>query len=157
MTGRPDPIEPGKTYVTDPDQFRDDGAGATGGDAAPKPVRAAALGAAIVAVAVLGVGVMLFSFLGPECARDELLKTGVAAKGVIVGIEDTGNRYNDQPQVILKVRVEPEGGDTYETETKMIISPVYLPQFQPGARVNLKYDPADRMKIAVDSVEVRGL
>lgn len=157
MTGRPDPIEPGKNYVTDPDQFRDGDVGEAESGAAPKPARAVALGAGITGAVFLFAGIMLFSFLGPECARDELLKTGVAAKGVILGIEDTGNRFNDQPQVILKVRVEPEGADPYETETKMIISPVYLPQFQPGARVNLKYDPAERTKIAVDSVEVKGL
>ncbi len=146
MTGMPEPIEPGKSYTVD-----------YSGKKRTGPLQGAALGAGIVFLVVAFAGTMLFSFLAPECERDELLKTGVAAKGVILGIEDTGNRYNDQPQVILKVRVEPEGGETYETETKMIISPVYLPQFQPGARVNLKYDPAERTKIAVDSVEVKGL
>ncbi|MCC6158088.1 MAG: hypothetical protein IT350_08535 [Deltaproteobacteria bacterium] len=144
MTGMPEPIEPGKSHTTD-----------LSGEKRISPFRGVALGVSVVLFGAAVVGVTLFSFLAPECERDELLKTGVEAKGVIIGIEDTGNRYNEQPQVILKVRVEPKGGDPYETETKMIISPVYLPQFQPGARVNLKYDEADRTKVAVDSVEVR--
>ena len=98
----------------------------------------------------LMIGGMLYLFLFPEYEQDQLRKTGLPAKGTIMSIDDTGNRYNDQPQVNVHLRVEPEGKPKYETDVTMIISPVYLPQFQPGKTVDVKYDPQDPSKVAIE-------
>jgi len=34
----------------------------------------------------------------------------------------------------------------------MVISPVYLPQFQSGARLKVKIDPKDKRKVAVEDI-----
>ena len=88
--------------------------------------------------------------MGPEWENDRIIETGLPASGTIVDIVDTGNLYNDQPQVEVTVDVKPPEGETYRAKTLMIISPVYMSQFQPGKIVNIKYDPADRTKIAIE-------
>jgi len=102
-----------------------------------------------LAVALI-VGGILYSFMYPEYEQDQLRKTGLPAKGTIISIDDTGNRYNDQPQVKIHLQVQPEGKPKYETDVTMIISPVYLPQFQPGQTVDVKYDAKDPSKVALD-------
>lgn len=92
----------------------------------------------------------LFYFLYPEYEQEQIRKNGLPAKGTILTIEPTGNIYNDQPQVKIHLQVEPEQKPKYETDVYMIISPVYLPQFQPGQKVNVKYDPKDPSKVAIE-------
>ncbi|MBZ0272701.1 DUF3592 domain-containing protein [bacterium] len=130
----PDPIEPGRSPQT-----------AT----APKRPRIAILIAFFI---LIGAAVPLFSLVGPECHSERLLKTGTPAQGTILSIDDTGNRFNDQPQVRIRLTVEPPGGAPYETSVKMIISPVHLPQFQPGKRVKLRFDPGDPRDVAIEAV-----
>jgi hypothetical protein len=112
-------------------------------------------GAAILSVgfAVLIIGIVagvLFMFLSPEWEQDSIRENGLPASGTIVDIRDTGNTFNDQPQVELTIDVTPPQGETYQTKLLMIISPVYLSDFHPGNKVDVKYDPEDRMKIAID-------
>lgn len=107
----------------------------------------------LIGVAVIGliIGIVPFIFfLWPEFEREQLIKDGVAAQGEIISIKPTGSTYNDQPQVDLRVRVTSAEGEAFEAQTTMIINPVYLPQFQPGMKVKVRYDAADRSKIAVE-------
>lgn len=68
----------------------------------------------------------------------------------VMQIEPTGTLYNSQPQVILTLKVDPAEGEDFTAQTKMVINPVYLPQFQPGANVRVFYDANDHSKVAVD-------
>ena len=101
---------------------------------------------------IAGIAIPLYFFFYPEYQRNQLLNTGIPAEGTILRLEDTGNRFNDHPQVKLWLEVRPQGVPAFETTTKMIISPVYLPQFQPGAIVQLRYDPDDNTKVAIESI-----
>ena len=109
--------------------------------------------AVVGAVILVAVGAFLmFGTLGQEGGREEILRTGKPADGTILGIEDTGNRYNDQPEVILSIEVRHPDGPSYRAQARMILSPVYIPRFQPGAEVKLKVDPEDPSRVAVESV-----
>mgnify|MGYP000850368484 CR=1 FL=1 len=108
------------------------------------------VGALIVGILLLAIGFSGYVFFWPEYQNRQLLKHGVAGEGVIVEIHPTGNLYNDQPQVRVKIRVSASSTDPFEAETKMIINPVYLPQFQPGRMVRVKFDPRDHSKVAVE-------
>ena len=104
---------------------------------------------AILALAIIPIAFFLY----PEFERAQILDNGIAAPGTIIKVEDTGQRYNDQPQVNVWVQVEPDKEEPYEAMTKMVISPVYIPQFQPGKRVHVRYDAEDRTKIAIEATE----
>ncbi len=97
--------------------------------------------------------VPLYFMFYPEYERSQLIKNGLSAEGIIVSIEDTGNRFNDQPQVKVTVDVQPKNDSAFKAAAKMIVSPVHLPQFQPGKKVQVRYDPADPSKIAIESVQ----
>lgn len=99
------------------------------------------------------VAIPMMCFIVPECERDALLKDGVAAEGTILAIKPTGNTFNDQPQVKINLEVRPKDGEAYTAETKMIINPVYMPQFQPGKKVFVRYDAEDPSKVAIEATE----
>lgn len=82
-------------------------------------------------------------------------KDGIPAKAIILSIIDTGGYYNDRPQVKMILEVRPENQEPYETEIKMFISPVYLPQYQPGAHLKVLYDPKNPKKVIVESVDIK--
>jgi hypothetical protein len=67
--------------------------------------KGAAIGISIGLLAVGAFALMFFLFFGSECENDKLIQTGTAAKATILAIEDTGNRYNDQPQVKIRLKL----------------------------------------------------
>lgn len=101
----------------------------------------------------VGFGIAGWTFLWPEHVNEQLIKTGVPAEATILSADPTGNVYNSQPQVRLKLEVRPKDGEAYQAETKMIINPVYIPQFQPGRTVRVRYDQNDKSKIAIEETE----
>ena len=96
--------------------------------------------------------IVIYVVLAPMLAENRVLESGVPGRAKILDIQTTGTMVNRQPQVRLILEVLPEQGERYEAEVKKVISPVYLPQFQPGAELNIKIDPNDKSKVAVESV-----
>ena len=92
----------------------------------------------VIAMLVVSFSVVYFMILGPQWEQSRLLKNGLPGTAIIKDISSTGVIINDQPRVKLLLEVEPENGSKYETEIRMVISPVYLPQFQSGARLKVK-------------------
>lgn len=80
----------------------------------------------------------------------ELQKHGVEAEATIVKVWDTGMTVNEDPVVGLLLEVRPSGGDSYQAETKALISRIDVPQFQPGNVVPVVYDPKDPKQVAVN-------
>lgn len=111
-----------------------------------------------ITLLVIGLLAVAFAFSGwifwwPEHVRDELMKTGLPADAVILSADPTGNVYNNQPQVQLTLEVHPKDGAVYKAETRMIINPIYVPQFQPGKLVHIRYDQKDKFKVAIEETE----
>lgn len=92
-------------------------------------------------------------FWWPEHLRDQLIKTGIPADAIIVRADPTGNVYNSQPQVELVLEVHLKDGTKYNATTRMVINPVYIPQFQPGKQVHVRYDQKDKTKVAIEETE----
>ncbi len=84
--------------------------------------------------------------------NDQLLRKGLPGEAVVLEIEDTGNRYNGQPEVRLLLEITPQKGATFRSEARQTISPVYLPQFQPGAHLEVRYDPKNHKKAAIKRI-----
>ena len=70
-----------------------------------------------------------------------ILREGTAAKARILEARPTGDEHNDQPEVSLALEVQPAGAAPFSATLVTYLSPVYLPRFQPGAVVDVRFDP----------------
>jgi hypothetical protein len=95
--------------------------------------------------------IVFYVIFAPMLAEHRILESGVPGKAKILDIQPTGTIVNEQPKVRIFLEVLPAQGERYETKVEMVISPVYLPQFQPGAELNIKIDPNDKSRVAVES------
>jgi len=103
----------------------------------------------VVFLAVIIVGFWLA--WRPQIRRERLMKTGITSTATIVSIQETGwtvqGNYG-QAKLVLSVE-SPDGGPPYEVGTRALINRFDIPQFQPGARVNVVIDPEDPRRVSV--------
>jgi hypothetical protein len=117
--------------------------------------------AAIVAAPVGGtifVAVFFAIFVGafwivlrPQVRRNRLLSRGQPAQATVLAIGETGVTVQENYGMAkLRLRVDPpDGGDPYEVTVKTLINRFDIPAYQPGARLDVVVDPADRNRVAV--------
>ncbi len=112
-----------------------------------------ALGTIILLVLILGS--LAFAF-GPdllrERRREQLLRNGSDGTASILALEQTGNVYNDKPEVRITLAVSPAGGEPFQAVVVQVLSPVELANFQVGAVVAVKYDPNRISEVALAGV-----
>ncbi|MBL8316471.1 MAG: hypothetical protein JNK55_22305 [Rubrivivax sp.] len=77
------------------------------------------------------------------------LQSGTLANATVLQLRDTGGRLNSNPAIEFQLEVQAPDGLVYTAMTRAIISTVDLPRFQPGARISVKIDPADRGSVAI--------
>lgn len=108
-----------------------------------------------------GTGFMIYKVFGSTfknmAGNSNVLKSGVSAPAVILNVQDTGVTMNDNPQARIQLRVMPMGGEPFEAETTMFVGRFQVGMFVPGASVMVKYDPADKTKVAVESLSYPGM
>jgi len=90
------------------------------------------------------------TIFGRMASQNRLLKTGVSARAVIKELRDTGVTVNNAPQIKLLLEVTPPTGAPYLVQTKMLISRLETPSFQPGVELAVKIDPNNKNKVAID-------
>ena len=82
--------------------------------------------------------------------RQSLLRNGERAVAEILSISDTGVTVNDNPRVALRLFVQPQSRTGFEANTKLLVSRLSLAAFQPGAKIQVRFDPNDLQKVAVE-------
>lgn len=102
--------------------------------------------AVTVGVTILAIR-MVRKMTGPDRS---VLDTGIPARARIVSVRQTNVLVNHQPQIEFQLEVHPPSGSIYHVETKAVIPMVHIPQFQPGAEIPVKIDPADPGKVVFD-------
>lgn len=90
---------------------------------------------------------LIRKFTGPN---RQVLKEGLIGEATILQTQQTGVMVNNQPQAKLKLEVRVPGWEPYETEIRMVIPIVNVPQFQPGAVFPVRVDPNNRNKVVPD-------
>jgi hypothetical protein len=88
-------------------------------------------------------------FTGENVARD-IRANGLPATATVLQIWETGTRINDNPVVGFLLEVDADGMEPYQAETKALISILLIPQIQPGAVLNVMYDPRNPQRVALD-------
>ena len=105
-----------------------------------------------VIVTVVSVIFMIRVFGGLAKANKEaarILSTGQPATGQIASVQQTGTYVNNNPQVSLLINVTPQQGAPYQAQLTKIVSMFEIPQYQVGAALDLRVDPANPMSIAI--------
>jgi len=107
------------------------------------------IGVILVLVVFVLAGIMIMAGSKREAGDARIEKHGVGAPARILSIADTGSRYNNNPEVILKLEVRPEKGTPFPAEVRTVVSVVDLSGYQPGVMLKVKYDPADTGKVII--------
>lgn len=100
---------------------------------------AALVGAALFHVAAVLAGGRLYK---------QIVKNGQEAEAKILALTDTRTRINDDPLVKISLEIHPPNLPPFTGETTQTVSVLYLPLFQPGKTVRVKYIPGTD-KVAV--------
>ena len=79
-----------------------------------------------------------------------LQETGEPAEAEIIKIWDTRITVNDDPVVGFLLEVRPAGKPVYQAETKLRISRLDIPRYQPGAVVPVRIDSHHPNHVALD-------
>ena len=80
-------------------------------------------------------------------AERELFQTGRRATAVVEGVERTGVLLNDNPQIVLRLRVRPPGDAEFPHVRRMFVPIHAFPR--PGDMIEVAFDPADPTRVAL--------
>jgi hypothetical protein len=72
-----------------------------------------------------------------------ILRDGTPAKAKVLRLEPTGSSMNDDLKVRIDLDVQPVGQAAYEAKVYTYMHPVQFPRYQPGAMVDVRFDPKD--------------
>jgi hypothetical protein len=74
---------------------------------------------------------------------------GTRGTAKVIQISTRGG-LNDNPGVDFVLDVTPDGQPTYCTSTWAIVSLLAIPRIQPGCEIEVRIDPRDPSKVAID-------
>jgi len=104
-------------------------------------------------VVPLGIaGFFLFRMFKNMNQNSGLVKTGIPAPAVIIGVQDTGVTMNESPQVRLTLQVTPADRPPFQAMATTFVGRLQIGMITPGASVMVRYDPNDITKVAIESL-----
>lgn len=110
----------------------------------------------IVVVGLLTALILLFTFRyvrkmsGSNKDAQRIAQTGVPGQGRILNVHQTGTYINNNPVADILLEVHPANGQPpYQTSVRRIVSLFQISQFQQGAVLPIKIDPADPTKVVL--------
>lgn len=107
-------------------------------------IRVAAIAFAILIVA-LEIYIIFFDKSGSD--NKQYLALWKSAKAKVISVDQTGTFINNNPQVIIKLRVTPPNSKEYDLDLKHVVKLVDIPKIQSGKIINLKIDPENKQNI----------
>jgi len=112
----------------------------------------------VITLAGLGLtGFFLYRMFKGMSQNSGLVKTGVAAPAVILNVADTGVSMNESMQARLTLQVTPANRPPFQAVATTFVNRFQVGMLVPGASVQVKYDPADITKVAVESLGGMGM
>ncbi len=107
-------------------------------------------------IPIVLVVVIVGGLMRSQQQTDQLLSTGIPARGRILQLGTTGGSVavmgHRHLKLILTVEVHPAMGAPYMANFTQLISELQLPSVQPGAYVELRVDPKNPARVALASV-----
>jgi hypothetical protein len=74
-------------------------------------------------------------------------QNGIEAAAEVMGVQDTGATINNNPVVLMQLKVTTAMGTQFDTSAKTMVSRIAVPRA--GDNIKIKYNPADPSQIAV--------
>jgi len=74
-------------------------------------------------------------------------QNGIEASADVLGVQDTGATINNNPVVMLQLKVTTSVGTQFDTNGQVMVSRIAVPRT--GDKIKIKYNPADPTQIAV--------
>jgi hypothetical protein len=102
---------------------------------------------------VAGCSGFVARFTGEDIAREVRAK-GLPAEATVLRIWETGVRVNDNPVVGFLLELRAEGREPWQAETKALVSILDIPQIQPGAVLEVLYDPEHPELVAIGPPQI---
>lgn len=107
----------------------------------------------LISLAVLGLtGFVFYRVFKGMSQNSNVVKTGVSAPAVILEVQDTGVSMNNSMQARLKLQVTPSNHPPFQATTTAFVNRFQVGMLVPGASVQVKFDPNDISKVAVESL-----
>ncbi len=106
----------------------------------------------VILILAVTIGPMLIRLARNSQMTSQVMQSGVTATATIINTWDTGMRINENPQVGIQLQVQPPNGAPFQAEVRQTVSIVHLGMYQPGATVQVKYDPANPSRVAIVGV-----
>jgi len=107
-------------------------------------------------LAVLLSGCALVDRISGVAETRRLQESGLPASARILEIWDTGITVNNDPVIGMRVEIDRTDGTAYPAVIpKSLISRLDVPRFQPGATVQVRVDPQDPARVALDAYKYR--
>src|SRR5262249_26134440 len=90
------------------------------------------------------------SALGRQQAdAQRLMATGLIGQATVQAVRDTGMTINENPQVEFDLLVSVDGSEAYPVTHRQVVSRLVLSNFQPGAAIPVRVDPADPSRVLI--------
>ena len=74
-------------------------------------------------------------------------QNGLEATADVIGVQDTGATVNNNPVVMMQLKVTTLAGTQFDTSGQAMVSRIAVPRA--GDKIKIKYNPADPTQIAV--------
>ncbi len=74
-------------------------------------------------------------------------QNGLEATAEVISVQDTGTTINNNPVVMLQLKVTSSAGTQFATSGQAMVSRIAVPRT--GDQIKIKYNPADPTQIAV--------
>jgi hypothetical protein len=78
-----------------------------------------------------------------------LMATGLLGQATVQALRDTGAVVNDNPQIEFDLLVTVDERDPYPVTHRQVVSRLVLANFQPGASIPVRIDPADPGRVLI--------
>ena len=76
-----------------------------------------------------------------------LVQNGADGTAVVASVTDTGTTVNENPVVVVQMKVTPAAGTPFDAVAQMMVSRIAIPRA--GDNVKVKYNPANAMQIVI--------
>ncbi|MDW5595297.1 DUF3592 domain-containing protein [Conexibacter stalactiti] len=84
-----------------------------------------------------------------QADAQRLMATGLIGQATVQALRDTGMTINENPQVEFDLLVSVDGRDPYPVTHRQVVSRLVISNFQPGASIPVRVDPADPTRVLI--------
>jgi hypothetical protein len=84
-----------------------------------------------------------------QADAQRLMATGLIGQATVEALRETGMTINDNPQIEFELLVTVESREPYPVIHRQAVSRLVLGNFQPGASIPVRVDPADPTRVLI--------